>query len=33
LQEKEKMVTGTLTYKTGHVLLYPFKLLRKLFKK
>ncbi len=33
LAEREKMVTNTLTYKLGHVLLYPFKLVRGIFKK
>lgn len=33
VSEKEKMVTNTLTYKLGHMILYPAKLLRKLFKK
>ena len=33
LWDKEKMVTGTITYRLGHVLLYPFKLIRNLFKK
>lgn len=33
LREREKFVANTITYKTGHILLYPFKLLRKLFKK
>lgn len=33
LSEREKFVANTITYKTGHVLLYPFKLLRKLFGK
>ncbi len=33
LAEKEKMVTGTITYRLGHFLLYPFKLIRKLLKK
>ncbi|MBL7747081.1 MAG: class I SAM-dependent methyltransferase, partial [Chitinophagaceae bacterium] len=32
LAERERMVTNTLTYKLGHVLLYPFKLLRGIFK-
>lgn len=30
---REKMVTGTLTYRLGHVLLYPFKKIRQLLKK
>ena len=33
LKERETMVTGTITYKLGHFLLYPFKLIRNLFKK
>ena len=33
LADKEKMVTGTITYRLGHGLLYPFKLIRNLFKK
>jgi len=33
LAEREKMVTGTITYKLGHALLYPAKLFKKLFKK
>ncbi|MCX6319490.1 MAG: class I SAM-dependent methyltransferase [Bacteroidetes bacterium] len=33
LLQREKMVTGTITYRLGHVLLYPFKLIRQLFKK
>lgn len=30
---KEKMITNTITYKVGHIILYPAKLLKKLFKK
>jgi ubiquinone/menaquinone biosynthesis C-methylase UbiE len=33
LLQREKMVTGTITYRLGHVLLYPFKLIRRLLKK
>jgi SAM-dependent methyltransferase len=33
LEEKEKMVTNTITYKVGHAILYPAKLIRSLFKK
>ncbi|MEI2737654.1 MAG: class I SAM-dependent methyltransferase [Chitinophagaceae bacterium] len=33
VSQKEKVVTNTLSYKLGHVILYPAKLLRKLFKK
>lgn len=33
LLQREKMVTGTITYRLGHWLLYPFKLIRRLFKK
>jgi len=33
VNEKEKMVTGTITYKLGHAILYPAKLIRNLFKK
>ncbi len=33
LTAKEKMITNTITYKVGHILLYPAKLLKKLFKK
>lgn len=30
---REKMVTNTITYKVGHAILYPVKLVKKLFKK
>ena len=30
---REKMVTNTITYKAGHAILYPAKLVKKLFKK
>lgn len=30
---REKMVTNTITYKVGHAILYPAKLVKKLFKK
>lgn len=33
LLQREKMVTGTITYRLGHVLLYPFKMIRQLLKK
>jgi len=33
LREREKFVANTITYKTGHILLYPFKMLRRLFRK
>ncbi len=33
ISAKEKMITNTITYKVGHVILYPAKLLKKLFKK
>jgi ubiquinone/menaquinone biosynthesis C-methylase UbiE len=33
LEEKEKMVMNTITYKVGHAILYPAKLIRSLFKK
>ncbi|MEK7224763.1 MAG: hypothetical protein AAB221_03680 [Bacteroidota bacterium] len=31
LRERERFVAGTVTYKVGHFILYPFKLIRKLF--
>ncbi len=33
LTEREKMVTNTITYRLGHFILYPFKLIRDIFKK
>jgi ubiquinone/menaquinone biosynthesis C-methylase UbiE len=33
LLEKEKMITSTITYRLGHILLYPFKVIRNLFKR
>ena len=30
---REKIVTNTITYKVGHAILYPAKLVKKLFKK
>lgn len=33
LADQEKMITQTITYRTGHILLYPFKLIRNLFRK
>lgn len=33
LAEKEKEVTGTLSYRLGHFILYPFKLIRRIFRK
>ncbi len=33
LSANEKMITNTITYKVGHIILYPAKLLKKLFKK
>lgn len=33
LTEREEMVTRTITYRLGHFILFPFKLIRKLFKK
>jgi 2-polyprenyl-3-methyl-5-hydroxy-6-metoxy-1,4-benzoquinol methylase len=33
LTAREKMVTDTITYKLGHAILYPAKLVKKLFKK
>lgn len=33
LTANEKMITNTITYKVGHIILYPAKLLKKLFKK
>lgn len=33
LTEREKMVTNTITYRLGHFILYPFKLIRNIFKK
>jgi ubiquinone/menaquinone biosynthesis C-methylase UbiE len=33
LFQREKMVTSTITYRLGHWLLYPFKLIRRLLKK
>ena len=31
--DREKMVTGTITYRLGHALLYPFKLVKKILKR
>lgn len=33
VSEKEQLVKGTISYKLGHALLYPAKLIRKLFRK
>lgn len=33
LLNKEKEVTGTLSYRLGHFILYPFKLIRRVFRK
>lgn len=33
LKEREDFVANTITYRTGHFILYPFKLIRKLFGK
>jgi hypothetical protein len=33
LTEKEKMITNTKTYRLGHFILYPFKIIRKLITK
>lgn len=33
LAEQAKMVTGTITYRVGHFLLYPFKMIKKIFTK
>lgn len=33
LAEQEKMITNTITYRLGHFILYPFKIIRKLFTK
>ncbi len=32
LEDQEKMITETITYKAGHALLYPFKMIKKIFK-
>lgn len=33
LYEREKMVRGTMTYRLGHFILYPFKIIKNIFKK
>lgn len=33
IKDREKVVTHTITYRIGHFLLYPFKIVRKIFKK